>query len=260
MSKTPLGRFVWHEVMTTDVEGAKKFYTEVVGWKAEPWGTDGSYTIWMSPTGPVGGCMALPAELAAGGSPPFWLTYIGTPNVDDTIARAKQLGGAVVKGPTDLPGAGRFAVMHDPVGAVFCLYTAAGPDQTNTGEARLGEFSWHDLGTTSVDGALAFYGSLVGWESVGEFDMGPDGLYRMFGLGGIPMGGVFPKPPHVPAPYWLPYAKVADVDLAAAKAVKAGGALVAPPMEVPGGDRITIITDPQGAMFALHAAAARPAA
>lgn len=258
MAKTPLGRFVWHEVMTSDVEGAKRFYADVVGWKTEPWGADGSYTVWMSPTGPVGGCMALPEQLA--GSPPFWLTYIGTPNVDDTIAKAKQLGGAVVKGPIDLPGAGRFAVMHDPDGAVFCLYTAAGPDQTNVGEPRLGEFSWHELATTSPEGALAFYGSLVGWEKAGDFDMGPDGIYHMFGFQGIPMGGIYTRPAHAPGSYWLPYAKVADVDAAAARALAAGGASVVAPMEVPGGDRITMMTDPQGAMFALHAVGARPAA
>jgi hypothetical protein len=253
MAKTPLGQFVWHEVMTTDVEAAKRFYSAVVGWTPAPWGEDGSYTVWMTETGPVGGCMGLPDELLGAGVPPHWLCYLGTPSVDDSVAKAKQLGGAVAKGPMDVPGAGRFAVMHDPAGAVFCLYTSAGPDQAAAGPPRLGEFSWHELGTTNVEGALAFYGSLVGWEKTGEFDMGPSGMYEMFGLGGTPMGGMFPKPPEAPIPYWLPYARVADLDAATERATSLGATPLVPPMEVPGGDRITVFTDPQGAVFALHA-------
>ena len=57
MSETPRGRFVWHELMSTDPNGAQTFYQKVVGWATAPFGDDGSYTLWMNGQAPVGGVM-----------------------------------------------------------------------------------------------------------------------------------------------------------------------------------------------------------
>jgi predicted enzyme related to lactoylglutathione lyase len=93
-------------------------------------------------------------------------------------------------------------------------------------------------------------------------DMGPMGVYQMFGRAaerspegqhGMPMGGLFPKPPQMEGPpAWLHYARVPDVNAAVEATSKNGGQVINGPMEVPGGDMIAQIVDPQGAMFAVH--------
>jgi hypothetical protein len=119
-----------------------------------------------------------------------------------------------------------------------------------------GAFSWHELATTDPEGGWTFYSALFGWEKMGEFDMGPSGLYREFGYGGQMVGGIYLKPAQTPVSNWLPYARVSSADDAAAAAGLQGGTVILGPMEVPGGDRIAVMRDPQGAVFAVHAAKA----
>jgi uncharacterized protein len=251
---TPRGQFVWHECMTSDPAGAQQFYTKVVGWGTQPWGPDGSYTLWMNGEVPVGGCMALPAEVKAARIPPHWLSYIGTPDLDATCKDATARGGKVLKGPEQIPTVGRFAVVADPGGATFCAFTAEGDPPGPAGVPGIGEFSWHELMVPDPVQALEFYSDLFGWEKMGEFDMGAMGMYTLFGLKGVQMGGIMRKPDQVPVPNWQPYAKVASADESATRAKANGGTLMIEPMEVPGGDRIAVGTDPQGAVFAVHSA------
>ncbi|MBM4185807.1 MAG: VOC family protein [Gemmatimonadetes bacterium] len=239
--------------MTTDPAAAQAFYTRVMGWGTAPWGTDGSYTLWMAGEAPVGGCMALPAPLLAAKVPPHWLTYLGTPDIDATIKKAVSLGAKVLAEPQEIPGAGKFAALEDPQGAAFCLYSAATPTPPRSGDPALGEFSWHELMVPDPIAALGFYSAVFGWKKAGEFDMGPEGIYHMFGLGDAPMGGMMKKPDHVPVSNWLPYAKVKSADQAAADIKALGGSILVGPMEVPGGDRIAVAADPLGAVFAVHA-------
>ena len=113
------GRFVWHELMTTDTGAASGFYSRVVPWKTQDSGMP-SYTLWMSGKNRAGGLMALPDD--ASGTPPHWIIYIGTPDVDATVAAAEKIGGKVLKGASDIPTVGRFAVLSDPQGAAFAVF------------------------------------------------------------------------------------------------------------------------------------------
>jgi predicted enzyme related to lactoylglutathione lyase len=122
---------------------------------------------------------------------------------------------------------------------------------TTDPEAR--QFSWHELTTSDLSSAVSFYEQLFGWEKKSEFDMGDMGMYHMFGRDRFTYGGMMKKPAEAPGVYWLHYVRVADsADAAAERAQKAGGTLMVGPMEVPGGDRVAVIQDPQGAMFAVH--------
>src|SRR5436190_1951891 len=123
MADKLLGSFVWCELMTTDTAAAESFYKKVVGWSAVPFAPDGSYTVFNNPSGGVAGMMKLPDSARQMGAPPHWLMYVGTPNVDETAMRVAQLGGRVVKQAEDLPNVGRFAVVQDPFGATFAIFT-----------------------------------------------------------------------------------------------------------------------------------------
>jgi len=121
--------------------------------------------------------------------------------------------------------------------------------------ARLGEFSWNELATDDWQAAWAFYSGLFGWRKDDAMDMGEMGTYQIFNRGAHQLGGFFDKPAEMPAPAWIFYVRVADADEAAKKAEELGGRILNGPMDVPGGDRIAQLADPQGAVFAVHSRA-----
>lgn len=260
------GRFVWHELMTRDVAGAKNFYSKLTGWKAQPWPLDPAYTVCQSGAGPTAGLLAIPADMPAE-MPAHWLGYIGTRDVDGTVAAAVRAGGSIVKGPDDIKGAGRYAVLKDPQGAVFAILDPENARAESMGHPEIGTFSWHELATTDNEAAFAFYSSLFGWDAITRMDMGPLGTYLIFGWKGQQRGGIYNKPPDMPAPpNWLPYAQHGNTDEAAKMAVASGATIMNGPMDVPGGSRILALMDPTGAAFAIvttpapAAAAAKPKA
>ena len=254
MPDTLLGSFVWCELLTTDTAAAESFYKKVVGWTATPFGPDGSYTVLNNSSGSgVGGVMKLPDQAKQMGAPPHWMMYIGTPDVDGMAMRIVQLGGRVHKQPEEIPTVGRFAVVQDPFGASFAIFTPKpAPGSPAPKKGPIGDFSWFELYTPNPEGAWKFYNTLFGWEKTSAMDMGEAGVYQMFGRGGgIPNGGIMKPPPGAP-PAWMPYAMVKDAKAAAATAAANGGKIVVGPIEVPGGDWIAQGMDPQGAMFAVH--------
>lgn len=246
------GRFVWHQLLTRDLPGAKSFYSKLASWKAQAWPLDPNYTVCQAGDVPTAGMMPFTPEVPAE-APPHWLQYIGTRDVDATAEAAVRAGGSILKEPADMKGAGRYAVLKDPQGAVFAIIDPENARAEAPGVPPLGQFSWHELATTDHEAAFAFYAGLFGWEAMQRLDMGPIGVYLIFGYNGERKGGIYIKPPDMPAPpHWLPYLHVADVDAAAPLVETLGGKIVAAPMEVPGGSRVAIIMDSGGAAVALH--------
>jgi predicted enzyme related to lactoylglutathione lyase len=255
------GRFVWHELMTRDVPEAKKFYAKLIGWKAQAWPLDPAYTVCHSEQGPTAGIYAIPADMPAE-VPAHWLGYIGTRDVDGTAAAAVRAGGSIIKGPEDIPGAGRSAVLKDPQGAEFAILDPENSRPEVAGMPPAGNFSWHELATSDAEAAFSFYGDLFGWEVLMRMPLDGGETYLIFGNNGIQRGGIYNKPADMPAPpNWLHYAQVADADQGWRTAESGGAKLVAGPMDVPGGSRIVTFFDPTGAAFAVAStpASAQPA-
>ncbi len=251
------GRFVWHELMTTDVAGAKAFYTKALGWGTQKFDGPFDYTMWTLSEAPIGGLMELPEKARQAGVPPHWLASIGTPNVDETVARTSALGGKVLAPAFDIPNVGRYAVLADPQGAAFAVYTPS-MEYPPEADANVGEVSWHELLTTDFEAGFRFYADLFGWEKTTAMDLGPMGTYQMYGRGGREYGGMFNKPADMPAPpHWLLYVRVPDVNTSVEQIKALGGQILNGPMEVPGGDLIAQCLDPQGAAFAIHSKAAK---
>ena len=139
-----------------------------------------------------------------------------------------------------------------------------------------GTFSWVDLQTSDPEAAKTFYGPLFGWEleemptdqdaastfygalfgwTYEDHPMGPSGTYRTIQNGDRPNGGIRLLTEQETAagvpPNWLVYFTTEDVDGSATKVGELGGAVLAPPMQLPMGSRIAVVADPQGAAFAL---------
>ena len=246
------GWFVWEELMTTDVAAAATFYGNVAGLTTMKAPFDPNYTIWKASAGNLGGLVAMPAEARAMGAAPSWLSYIGTDDADATARAAEALGGRVLRGPFDIADGGRIAILQDPQGVTFAIYANAKGSGTPPAP-ELGHASWHELVTTDIAAAMHFYQQLFGWSLMTDMDMGPQGVYRMFGPEGAPapFGGMYVRGEQ-PGPMWLPYIRVADARPATKKAASLGAKIIYGPVQVPGGGWISMGFDLQGVMFALH--------
>jgi len=247
------GRFYWYDLMTNDVEGAKSFYTKLIGWGSMNWDGGGQpYTMWTNGETPIGGVNTLAEDARKSGAPPHWMSYVLVPSVDETLKEAGMLGGRILVSGTDIPTVGRFGIFADPQGAVLAAFTPI--EAAPGGPPKLGDFSWHELATSDPAAAFSFYQRLFGWEKTDAVDMGEMGVYQMYTRKGgeFPLGGIFAKPPEMPVSAWLYYARVKDVQRSVEEVKKLGGRILNGPMEVPGGDMVAQCLDPQGAAFALH--------
>jgi len=255
---TPHGKFIWYELMTTDQDAAIAFYGAVVGWSAADHpnsdATGMRYTILSAGARGVGGVMQLTDEMCTGGARPGWVGYIGVADTDAEAQAIAEAGGTILMPPGDIPDVGRFAMVADPGGAPFYLLTPL-PQEEEPGTAdpnAPGLVSWHELYTAQgQEGAFAFYSGRFGWETYEKMEMGPMGIYRIFGRDGAALGGMMDKPENVPVSAWTFYFNVDAIDAAVDRVKAGGGQLLMGPMEVPGGSWIIQGLDPQGASFAL---------
>jgi uncharacterized protein len=246
------GRFLWYQLLTTNVEAAQAFYAEVVGWGTRDASGPGMpYTLFTAGEASVAGLMGLSEDAARVGGRPGWLGYVGVDDVDATADRIRRLGGVVHVPPTDIPDVSRFAIVADPQMATVGLFKGMKPRQEQVADPRSrGRVGWHELLAADCEQAWAFYGELFGWQKA-QANVGAMGEYQQFSAGGQTIGGMMNKPPTVLDPCWLYYFNVGDID-AAVKRVKAGGGqVVRGPTEVLDGNWIVQCVDPQGAMFAL---------
>ena len=111
-----IGLFSWNELVTTDVEGASRFYTSLFGWNTTPFGPE--YTLFNKDGENAGGMLKAPQP----GMPAQWVAYVTVEDVDAAAAKATELGGRVMAPPFDVPEVGRIAVVQDPQGAAIGLF------------------------------------------------------------------------------------------------------------------------------------------
>lgn len=250
-----IGINLWYDLSTTDVDGAVAFYTESLGWRAQP-GPDPNmrYTVFMAGDVGIGGVMELPAEARAQGAPPHWMGYTSVENVDTTVSLVRKLGGTVRRPRFDIPNVGRLAICADPQGATFAVYRPETWSEPADPSAP-GHVDWNELNTTDWRAAWAFYRDLFGWQERDRMDMGDQGVYFMFhDATKTTKGGMSNSAPSLKAPpHWLYYVTVSDVKETVERITNNGGRVVNGPMEVPGGDLVAQCCDPQGAMFAVYA-------
>jgi uncharacterized protein len=247
------GRFVWYELLTTDPEAAEAYYSQVVGWGTQPVpGFEGPSTLFTVGEAPVCGMKKLPESVRKRGAPPTWVGHVLVDDVDAATLRARRLGGTVFVDPYDIPNVCRISMIADPQNAVIGMMTWSLPQKYPPVAAAMpGRIGWHELLTTDWEQGYSFYSALFGWQKSDALDIGDMGTYQVFAADGPPVGGMFNKPPVIPATFWLYYFNVADFDAAVERIAASGGVVANGPMEAPGGGWIVQARDPQGALFAL---------
>jgi predicted enzyme related to lactoylglutathione lyase len=243
--ETAVGQFVWHDHMSGDPTAASGFYKDLLGWEIEVW-KPGEMDYPMIKVGDAQHGGFGPAQ---GGAPAHWLGHVAVRDVDEAATKAEAAGGTIVAPAMDIPEVGRMIVVADPQGAILSLFTSADASWT----PAEGVFVWDELMTTDVEGAKAFYGEVVGWESR-EMDMGGGFVYTLFTATCDDRAGCLRLPPEAEGapPAWLTYLGVDDVDATVEKAKGLGTtAVFMEPTDVMTVGRLAVIADATGAAVGL---------
>ncbi|WP_329426327.1 VOC family protein [Streptosporangium sp. NBC_01495] len=250
-----LGTFCWADLNAPDPDAATAFYTGLFGWHAhvdpDPL-VAGHITLTLDGdlSRPVAALMPMTAE-APPGTPAFWTTYVSVADVDATAELVRGAGGQVFMGPTDAGELGRFALLFDPQGALVGLWQA----RDFHGAGVIGEpgaYCWSELAVRDVEGARAFYGTVLGWEG-DTHASGPAAYTEWRTPGGTPAGWMTQMDERWPAeipPRWTVTFTVSDCDATAARAAELGGTVAVAPHDIPAG-RVALLNDPQGGRFSV---------
>ncbi len=114
------GAFSWNELMTSDMDAAKAFYSELLGWTMEDIACEGvPYSMIKVGEQELGGIMTIPTEAA--GMPPMWGSYVTVDDIALCVKKTQELGGKIIMPPREIPDVGHFCVIQDPQGATLNL-------------------------------------------------------------------------------------------------------------------------------------------
>jgi uncharacterized protein len=237
------GTFSWAELVTSDADAAKAFYTSVFAWgyRDNPIPDGSVYSTALRDGKAV-------AALYSSDQPPHWNCYVTVESVDASAARASELGATIAAEPFDVMDVGRMAVIVDDVGAGLCLWEA----RSHIGAALVntpGAMTWNDLLTPDPGTSARFYGELFGWTTE---ELPDAGGYRVISNDGRSNGGIMaidPRMGSVP-PNWMPYFGHEDVERLLGEVGGFGGQVRTGPYKMAQGT-IAVLSDPQGASFAV---------
>jgi hypothetical protein len=231
--------------MSADTERARAFYGELFGWECEDPNPDfGGYANFTKDGVMVAGLMGKMEDSL----PDIWSVYLETADAEATVATLKEKGGQVFAGPQPVGDLGVMVVAGDSTGAMVGFWESK--EHTGFGVlAEEGAPCWFELLTDDLDGALSFYGDVVGWTTRPE--PGEPGFrYEVVETAEGPIAGLMDASgfePRVP-PHWGVVLGVADTDATVARAVELGGSVLVPAQDSPHG-RFAGLADPMGAAF-----------
>jgi predicted enzyme related to lactoylglutathione lyase len=231
------GAITWHELYTSDVDAATRFYTELLGLELETADMgDFQYPMLRKDGRMHAGFVKKGHDEV----PSHWYPYVLVDDVDGRVERAKASGAELHHGPADLGGGLRAAVLGDAQHATFGVMSW-------NAEPPTGVFAWDELHATDPDAAAGFYGDLLGWTTAEFVEE-----YRLFSAGETPVAGLMQERGGSPVAYWLAYFAVDDTDATAAKAMELGAGVILPPESMENVGRYAVLTDPTGAAFGIH--------
>lgn len=244
------GTFSWTDLSTTDQDGAKQFYSQLFGWTAvdNPVGDGMVYSMMQVGGKEVAAISSQNQMQRDAGAPPAWNSYVTVESADAAADRARKLGATVHAPPFDVMDVGRMAVIQDPQGAFFMAWEPKLHIGATLVNAR-GALSWNELASPDLDGSAGFYRELFGWQ-VEPFE-GTGMPYMTIQNQGHGNGGMRAAQENEPS-YWLVYFGASDIDGDTSQATELGATALVPPTDI-GVGKISVLQDPQGAVFALYA-------
>lgn len=249
------GKVIWHDLLTNDIEGSRRFYGGLFGWEFEQLplslgaGQSSQYLV-MRKNGQLIGGMVDVSGIDTKVNSSQWVVVMSVENVGAAVAAVSQAGGDVITPPTDLNERGRIAVVRDSAGALFAILETRDGDPVER-EPGFGEFMWDEVWTTDIDAAAAFYKNLAPFKLVQKQVGNAD--YQGLEVNGRPRVGVLKNPLQAEGlqPTWVSYIRVADMAVLD-RVPELGGDVLVDAQDRPTGGQVAIIRGPSGAGIALQ--------
>lgn len=246
------GVFSWVDLITTEQDGAKEFYSTLFNWDFEDLPVDNQFTYSMAFKNgrKVAAIFLLSEEKRTQNIPPHWQSYINVKGLEEIVGKWQKHGGVVLSPPCEVMEAGRMAVVKDPTDSSLCLWQAKdhiGAEVVN----EINTFCWSELQTRNRTQAIEFYQAIFDWNIIIE-EQPP--YYGMSQVKGNYNCGFFDLsqanlPSDIPN-HWAVYFNVENLDASLELINRNGGKSLTPKMKTDVGFLATI-SDPQGAVLTL---------
>ena len=238
------GKFVWHDLLTPDIDASRNFYSKLFNWTFEQ---HGRYTVILNKGQRIGGMLEVKPE-AGKEAEALWLAYMSVPDVDKASAYLEDQGGEIIKGPVDMERRGRGALVSDPLGAHFLLLNARGGDPADA-EPAVGAWLWDELWSNQAQDSFSFY------QNLGHYDSKPgQSDYLILENQGKWRAGIRQVFEDDFKVRWVSSIRVTDPVSLLGKVESLGGKILVRPGESkkdPEAD-IAVISDNVGALLILH--------
>lgn len=248
MSNVRSGAVSWFDLSTSDIDGAQRFYVELLDWELDIQETPmGEYAVASSRGREVAGMMAQAPEMAR--APAVWTMYVIVDDIEAILTRVIAASGSVLTPPFESPGGARVAVIADHSGAMFSLISGGPEPEFPYFSEEVGAVCWAELMSADVQGAIEFYHEVFGWTA----ERDDSGLvpYTVFSLGSDAAAGMIARPDHLPVEVpdgWSVYFTVSDCEATQSRAVELGGSVILSATPTPMGP-FAVLADPAGGAF-----------
>jgi predicted enzyme related to lactoylglutathione lyase len=246
-----LGKVIWHDLITEDLDKSQTFYAGMFGWTFEDGAGPGRGDYVLAREGNVYVAGFVPIAAPQDGTRlSRWLPYVSVNDVDETVDLTVAAGGRVAASARNV-SLGRVAAVVDPEGAVIGLARSkiGDPDDVTTA-AGAGRVVWTELLSNDPAAAATYYKDTVGYNAREIERRG--GTYTYLTGDGIDRAGILQNPSPEWSPLWLTYFGVADVAAAVDKAVGLGGKILVPLSPDLRDGTMAVVADPAGAVLVLQ--------
>ncbi len=250
-STLPAGEFVWHDLITHDIEAAQEFYGGLFGWEFEKAADREGHPYILAKIDGRYAAGILQLERPKDGSLySRWLGYMTVDDIDTALSAAYSAGGSVVESSRTIAEVGHVAAIQDSQNAVLGLVETRFDPSKVTLKNTIGAIVWDELLASDSSDAAAFYSSLAGYKTNTIKRRG--GLYILLESDDTRRAGILQNPFDATDPFWLSYIAVSNPAAIAAKTQTLGGkVLIAPSAEFRDGT-MALIQDPEGVVLALQ--------
>lgn len=245
-----VGKVVWADLVTPNLEAAQKFYGGLLGWTFQAIHTGNSdYVVAQLGGRPVAGIVEKPTG-AAPRRQSAWLTFIAVRDVDAAKRNAVAHRAKVLRESAMYAKRGRQAVLADPEGAVFALLASSSGDPPDE-LADPGEWIWSSLHVKNPGAEAAFYQTIFGYDVFDDSAGGNEHLILSSDDYARASANALPAAAGKRHAHWLNFVRVADARDAAARATSLGGTVLVEPHVDRQGSTVAVVADPAGAPIGL---------
>jgi len=230
------GKFVWHDLVTNDIQKAKVFYGDLFGWEFKEYE---GYTMVYNHQKPIAGMIKVSAKKEQEkGS--VWLPWISVKSVDKRLASLMKKDAKIIKGPLVMEQRGKGVLLADPDGAQFVLVKTAGGDPLD-GTPQMGDWLWNELWTNDAQKSQTFY------QGIGSYHIRRNkNGYRILMAQDKWRAGIREIKKQKVAQHWVPVVRVESLSKTLTRVDKAGGKVLISPRQSLMNGNVALIMDSVG--------------